>query len=309
MTLLTDATIARLQAAATWPEFVTDRYLVTGAIGRGGMGAVYLAHDQLLGRDVAIKVSNAIASETIDERLQREARILAGLEHPGIVPIHDAGRLADGRLFYVMKRVRGTTLRAFLDSVPPLGDRLRVFERICDGVALAHARGIVHRDLTPDNVMVGEFGEVLVLDWGLATGADRAGDEPGTVAGTRGFMAPEQARGATGEITARTDVFGLGAILRLLLGGAPPGEGAARVPRPLEAICAKALSADPADRYDSVRALAADVAQFRAGGAVSAYRESLLERAARFGRAYRTPILLVIGYVVMRALVAWFVGN
>jgi serine/threonine-protein kinase len=162
--MLTDAAIARLQSVATWPELPSDRYVVTEEIGRGGMGGIYLAHDELLGRDVAIKVSNAIGSAEAEARLRREARVLAALEHPGIVPVHDAGRLADGRLFYVMKRVHGTTLRAFVETAPSLGDRLRVFERICDAVAFAHARGILHRDLTPDNVMVGEFGEVLVLD-------------------------------------------------------------------------------------------------------------------------------------------------
>ena len=260
MTFLPDAAVARLQAAAIWPEFVTDRYVVTGQIGRGGMGAVYLAQDQALGRDVAIKVSNAVARDGIEERLRHEARILARLEHPGIVPVHDVGTLADGRLFYVMKRVRGTTLGAYVAAAAALGDRLKVFERICDAVAFAHAHQVVHRDLSPGNVMVGEFGEVLVLDWGLATVADGAREETGTVAGTRGFMSPEQIRGATGEITARTDVYGLGAILYLLLTNEAPAVDAplrfASTPRPLRAICEKALSVDAGERYDGVRALA-----------------------------------------------------
>ncbi|HEX6975512.1 MAG TPA: serine/threonine-protein kinase, partial [Vicinamibacterales bacterium] len=171
--MLTDAAIARLQSAAAWPEPLIGRYLVIDELGRGGMGVVYLAHDELLGRDVAIKVSNAIGSAEAEARMRREARILAELEHPGIVPVHDTGRLADGRLFYVMKRVCGTTLRAYVESGPALGERLGVFERICDAVAFAHAHGIVHRDLTPGNIMVGAFGEVLVLDWGLAAAAER----------------------------------------------------------------------------------------------------------------------------------------
>lgn len=313
MTFLSDAAIARLQGAAIWPEFVTDRYVVTGEIGRGGMGAVYLAHDQALGRDVAIKVSNAIPRAGADARLQLEARILARLEHPGIVPVHDAGRLADGRLFYVMKRVRGTTLRAYVERGPGLGERLKVFERICDAVAFAHAHQVVHRDLAPDNVMVGEFGEVLVLDWGLATMAESGGDEAGTVAGTRGFMAPEQARGATSEITPLTDVYGLGAILYLLVTGMQPEPDAplrfASTPRPLRAICLKAVAVNPGDRYQSVAALAADVARYRAGEAVEAHAENPFERAARFGRTYRTPILLVVAYIVMRAVVAWLAGR
>jgi len=316
MTFLPDATVARLQAVATWPEFVTDRYVVTGEIGRGGMGAVYLAQDELLGREVAIKVSNAIGSEGIERTLQREARILARLEHPGIIPIHDVGRLADGRLFYVMKRVRGVTLREHLGDVPSQGERLRTFERICDAIRFAHAHGVVHRDLTPDNIMVGEFGEVLVLDWGLALIPDGRRDEAARVAGTRGFMAPEQASGGGAHVTPRADVFGLGAILYVLLAEAPPPEdramlfaGVTSVARPLRAICEKALAPDPESRYDSVQSLALDVARFRAGEAVEAHRESAFDRAARFGRTYRTPILLVLAYVVMRALVAWFGGR
>ena len=315
MTFLPDAAIARLQSAATWPEFVTDRYVVVDEMGRGGMGAVYLARDEVLGREVAVKVSNAIASAGLERRLQREARILARLEHPGIVPVHDVGRLADGRLFYVMKRVRGVTLREHLRGHPVMGDRLRVFERICDAVAFAHAHDIVHRDLTPDNVMVGEFGEVLVLDWGLAKSADGDADEAGAVLGTRGFMSPEQASGTPSDVTPRTDVYGLGGILYMLLTGVPPdGDGGIRfadsayVPRPLRSICLKALADAPGDRYASVPALAADIARFRSGDKVEAHHETLVDRTARFGRAYRTPILLVLAYIVMRAVVAWFAG-
>ena len=111
---LTDAAVARLRSVATWPEFASGRYSVTEQIGRGGMGTVYLAHDTELGREVAIKVPHVAVSSTLEQRLQTEARVLARLEHPGIVPIHDVGRLADGRLFYVMKRVHGQTLRDYL---------------------------------------------------------------------------------------------------------------------------------------------------------------------------------------------------
>ena len=122
MTFLADAAIARLQAVANWPEFEDSRYTIVDEIGRGGMGAVYLARDERLGREVAIKVSNGVAGADLERRLYEEARIVAALEHPGIVPIHDCGRLADGRLFYVMTRVRGSTLSEHVRQVQSLSE-------------------------------------------------------------------------------------------------------------------------------------------------------------------------------------------
>jgi serine/threonine protein kinase len=340
MTLLTDSAVRRLKRLGTWPEFTSGRYLVVEEIGRGGMGIVYLAVDEDLGREVAIKIPNTLANPVIEQRLQVEARVLAALEHPGIVPIHDTGRLADGRLFYVMKRVKGQTLRDHLSQVTEIPERLRIFERLCEPVAFAHAHDCIHRDLKPDNVMVGAFGEIVVMDWGLVKVEGRpsavvsrsqqaaspvinqssAGDQltdrvqtsHGTVIGTRGFMAPEQARGAVGEIDARSDVFGLGAILFLLLTDdvldpdveAMPQLRGRGLARPLMAICARALAHEPRERYQSVTALADDVAAYRAGRAVAAYRETAFERVGRFGRTYRTAILLVFAYMLMRAGIA-----
>lgn len=293
MSFLADAAIARLQAVANWPEFEDARYTILDEIGRGGMGAVYLARDERLDREVAIKVSNGIPGADVERRLNEEARILAALEHPGIVPIHDAGRLADGRLFYVMKRVRGATLSGHLLALPSLSERLGIFERICDAVNFAHAHGIVHRDLKPDNVMIGPFNDVLVMDWGAAL--TRGASEPRAVLGTRGFMAPEQEQAA--ETDARADIYSLGAVLAWLAGD--------RAPRPLRAICTRAMATRPGDRYASAAALAADVARFRAGYAVDAHRESPLERLARFARTYRAAIVLILAYVLMRVLVAY----
>ena len=335
---LSDAAVTRLRALGRWPEFESGRYTVTEEIGRGGMGTVFLAVDEELGREVAIKIPNALASADLERRLRSEARVLATLEHPGIVPIHDAGRLADGRLFYVMKRVRGRTLNACLQEVRDRTERLRIFERICEPVAFAHAQGFIHRDLKPENVMVGSFGEVMVMDWGVAKAVGSLqspstvpvdsssrqsesavpvpapspiGTGDGTVIGTVGFMAPEQARGDGGAIDERADVYGLGAILFLLLTDRIPDADPTgtlrlmKVPRPLVAICDRALAAQPSARYQSVTALADEVSRYRDNRKVDAYRETVVERALRFGRTYRTAILLVLAYMVMRAAVAF----
>ncbi len=169
---LSDAAVTRLRTLGRWPEFESGRYSVTAELGRGGMGTVFLAVDEELGREVAIKIPNALGSDDLERRLRSEARVLAHLEHPGIVPIHDAGRLADGRLFYVMKRVKGQTLRDHASAALGLAERLRLFERICEPVAFAHAHGFIHRDLKPENVMVGAYGEVMVMDWGLVKAVD-----------------------------------------------------------------------------------------------------------------------------------------
>ena len=296
MTALSNAAIDRLRAVANWPEFESDRYTVTTEIGRGGMGTVYAATDALLGREVAIKVSNTVATAALEHRLAAEARVLATLEHPGIVPVHDVGRLADGRLFYVMKRVHGRTLTEYIRHHGDLAGRLKIFERICEAVAFAHARRILHRDLKPDNVMVGSFGEVMVMDWGVAKTLS-AGDEaraiptepmavarpeperttttsPGTVLGTHGFMPPEQARGEMDTLDERADVYGLGAILLALLTNREQSitpdtmasaslAGSTSIARPLRSICARALAESPADRYPSATALGEDVARYR----------------------------------------------
>ena len=292
MTALSDETVRHLQDVVGWPEFTSERYVATEELGRGGMGTVYAARDTALDRDVAIKVGNALPGAELQARLTGEARVIAQLEHPGIVPVHDYGMLADGRPFYVMKRVHGRSLQALLEARPALTELLRIFERVCEAVSFAHARGVIHRDLKPSNVMVGAFGEVMVTDWTVAAGA-------GTVLGTRGFMAPEQEAGL-GTVDARADVYSLGAMLRAVLGDAPP--------RPLRSICHRATQTDPSRRYESVELLANDIRRFRDGEAVQAHRENVLERAARIGRKYQLPIVLVLAYIVMRAVIALLAG-
>jgi serine/threonine protein kinase len=321
MTWLSDGTLDHLRRVAESPDFSGTRYELRSLLGRGGMGAVYLAGDRELGREVAVKVLDTVTPDAA-ARLRQEARILGRLEHPGIVPIHDVGTLPDGRVYYVMKRVRGQRIDAHVRAGRSIPDLLGVFERICDTVAFAHARGVIHRDLKPENIMVGEFGEVLVLDWGVAKvlhGSDPANAaadaEPGrsgpatghgTVLGTPGYMAPEQARG-DGAIDERADVFGLGAILQFMLTGLPPGsqDGSAGLPRALRAIWAKAQAPDPGERYPDVGALGRDVSRYRAGAAVEAHAEGPGERLARFARAYRVPIVLVLSYLAMRLALLW----
>jgi len=290
---LPDAAIARLRRLDDRPDFGGTRYDLLEEIGRGGMGIVFRAHDRDLDRDVAVKVT-AWQTESDAARLRREARTLASLEHAGIVPVHEAGRLPDGRVFLVMGLARGERLDAHTRRLP-LADRLRVFDRICDTVAFAHARGVIHRDLKPANIMVGTFGQVLILDWGLA-----GGSEPG---GTEGYMAPEQ---STPRPDARVDVYALGAILRDLVDvPAEPDVSIATI-RPLRSIVARATSADPGARYADATELAADVRRFTDGRAVAAHRETALERAGRLARVYRTPIVLVLTYLAVRVLLLFW---
>jgi serine/threonine protein kinase len=294
--MISEPALDRLSAMFRGPDVTGTRYELVSVLGRGGMGVVYLARDAALDREVALK----IVDRPIDDgggsprALESEARILARLEHPGIVPVHDFGELPDGRLFYAMKRVRGDRLDRWLATGRDLDQRLAVFLRVCDAVAFAHAHGVVHRDLKPENVMVGEFGEVLVLDWGVAK--ERGARDLFTAgAGTPAFMAPEQTKaGAT--IDERTDVFALGALL----------EGIAGAAAAVRAIARKAQSPEPSMRYQTVPALEAEVSRFLAGRAVEAHRERLLDRLARVGRRHRLPILLVLTYLVVRVMLLWF---
>jgi serine/threonine protein kinase len=293
---LTDRAIAHLQEVVDVPDLSGTRYVLADRIGRGGMGAVFRARDAVLDREVAVKVCAAemIAAPDV---LLAEARILAHLEHPGIVPVHDAGVLPDGGAFYVMSLVGGERLDTCITRVPALSDRLRLFDRLCDVIAFAHAHGVTHRDLKPSNVLIGPFGDVRVVDWGLAA---RAGDRAAS-GGTAGYMAPEQRLGAAG---ARVDVYALGVLLReLSLGSAPT---TAPRPKPLRSIVARATADDPDRRYESVAALAADVRRLVDGQAVLAHREGPLERIARLARTHRTSLFLVLAYLLMRLLLlAW----
>jgi len=339
---LSDKALERLREGAETPDLAGTRYRLLERVARGGMGVVYAAEDEKLQRRVALKVLDVPSSDgDLANRLIREARVLAQLEHPGIVPVHDVGTLADGRVFYTMKFVEGQRLDKFIESVSSVPDRLRLFLRICDAVAFAHARHVLHRDLKPANIMVGPFGEVLVMDWGLAKilGADsqasaQNGDPDatiferptqqsdsnettgmsvvtghGTVMGTPGYMSPEQARGDVEHLDARSDIFSLGALLRsLLTGNANPSSprGGKRLDKSLEAICSKAAAQVPSGRYASVSELALDVSRYLDGFAVGARQETLVDKTVRFYRRYRFFILLIAAYLVMRVAVLVF---
>lgn len=293
--MISDGAIGRLRAAAAWPE-LDARYEITGVAGHGGMGTVYVARDHVLDRDVAVKVLDVADQKgSRAARLQREAHILARLDHPGIVPVHDAGTLEDGRTFYLMKLVQGRRLDELMRSAVPLAARLDAFNRVLEAVAFAHAHGVVHRDLKPENIMVGGFGEVYVMDWGVAQ--DTNGDAEPVIVGTPGYMAPEQAR--ADRVDLRADIFALGALLSHLAPDAPAA---------LKAIAGKASAADPSARYQTVEALAADLSRFRSQDPVEAYRESALERMLRVYRRYELPILLLLAYVVMRFVLLVFRG-
>jgi serine/threonine protein kinase len=259
MKWLPDNAVKRLREEADLPDLSGTRYRVIQRVASGGMGTVYLTQDINLGRKVAVKVMNLHdPSGALASRMLREAQIVALLEHPSIVPIHDVGALSDGRVFYAMKLVHGSRLDQYVANIISLPDRLRVFQKVCEAVAFAHAHGVIHRDLKPENIMVGAFGEVLVMDWGVAKilqsrtsdNEDRTEDgrvtiddvdidatatlqlapipeaigdtKGGTVIGTPAYMSPEQALGKTELLDERTDVYALGAILYFLMTDRPP---------------------------------------------------------------------------------------
>jgi WD40 repeat protein len=307
------------------PEVPRGRYQLGAEVGRGGLGRVWRAHDVHLDRAVAIKELHA-DGEDARRRFVREALITARLEHPGIVAVHEAGRWPDGEPFYAMKLVRGRPLATVIDGKRKLDERLALVPTVlavADAVAYAHSERIVHRDLKPHNVLVGEFGETVVIDWGLAKDLRRGevdsfdgeprrlGASPdetvaGSVIGTPAYMPPEQAVGEPAD--ARADVYAIGAILYHVLAGVPPHTGkdldvviaAIRtgaivpvserepsVPRDLAAIVGKAMARDKAARYPTARELADDLRRFQTGQLVGAHHYTTRQRVARWLRRHR----------------------
>jgi len=316
MKWLSDNKLNHLRTIVDEPDFSSTKYTFMKELARGGMGTVYLAEDRELNRLVAIKVLNTPeATDDLRKRMIREAQIIARLEHPGIVPVHDVGTLPDGRVFYAMKFVRGSRLDEYAAQNSSLRDRLRKFQAACDAVAFAHAHGVIHRDLKPQNIMIGSFGEVLVLDWGVAKikpqmNADerrsdlrssafiRGNTSDGTIIGTQHYMSPEQARGEIDQLDERADVYSLGAVLSFLL------KDQARVSKAAEAICLKATAREKDDRYASASELSLDIGRLLDAEPVSAYRESAIERVSRWVSKNRFLVLLILAYLLMRIFFA-----
>jgi serine/threonine protein kinase len=272
---VSDPVLEHLRQVAAAPDLSGTRYELEAEIGRGGLGIVYRARDRQLERRVALKV--------LDEGVAGEAQLIARLEHPGIVPVYETGTLPDGRPFYAMKLVAGARLDEYVKGPHSLGERLRLIRRVGEAVAFAHARGVVHRDLKPQNIMVGEFGEAYVLDWGVEA-----------VAGTPGFRAPEA------RLDERSDIYSLGAVLRFVLPElAPPA---------LAAIADKAMRAMPEERYRDVWALLADIERFQDGVAVEAWSEPLWHRLRRFGARNAVLLWLLAAYAGIKFLL-WFLRS
>jgi serine/threonine protein kinase len=259
------------------------KYGIEGEIARGGMGMVLRARDPDLGRTLAVKVllGKHHGNDAAIGRFLEEAKVCGQLQHPGVPPVHEVGTLPDGRPFFAMKLVKGETLANLLDQRPhpsqELPRFLGIFEQVCQTVAFAHSRNVIHRDLKPANVMVGAFGEVQVMDWGLAklltqelpaeamgptgtstfftsrTGVSPLETQPGTVLGTPSFMPPEQARGQTTHLDARADVFSLGGILCVILTGQPPYTG-----KDMPTALRQAAEGDTADAFARLDGCGAD---------------------------------------------------
>jgi WD40 repeat protein len=305
-----------------------ERYKALGEHGRGGIGVVSRAHDHELGRDIAIK-ELLVHDRANEARFLREALITARLEHPGIVPVYEAGRWPDGTPFYAMKLVSGRSLRDLLAERTTVEQRIGLLHHViavADAIAYAHGRQIIHRDLKPANVIAGEFGETIVIDWGLAkdlTSAEEptADDGPfrnqrsqdltsaGSILGTPAYMAPEQRRGE--PVDQRADVYAIGVMLWELctVRKEPPDTAQLRrralrrtgIDQDLATIIDKALDLDPARRYPDAGPLAADLKAFKAGARIAARSYSLLARIAHWTRRHRALAALSAAAVAIAA--------
>jgi serine/threonine-protein kinase len=310
------------EATELAPPVPPPRYHVLREHREGGLGKVYVAHDEELNREVALKRLKERHADHPQSRARfvLEAEVTGGLEHPGIAPVYGLGKYPDGRPFYAMRFIRGDSLQAAITAFHraeapgrdpgqralALRDLLNRFISVCNAVAYAHSRGVLHRDLKPANVMLGPYGETLVVDWGLAKllhdeeiPTAEGGPGPlrpasltegtptqiGARIGTSAYMAPEQADGRLDQIDTRTDIYLLGGILFEILTGRPPHPGGVRstspplarsvnpmAPPALEVIAARAMSTAPSDRYATASELAQEVQRWLADEPIVAYR-------------------------------------
>ena len=337
---------------------VTDempgRYEAKEELARGGSGRILIVLDKHIGRNIAMKEllqdlnkdhskTDELQEEAIRNRFLREARVTGGLEHPSIVPVYEIGRHADGSFYYTMRLVKGTTMLNAIKKCANVFQRLELlphFLNVCNAVAYAHSKGVINRDLKPSNVMIGEFGETVVLDWGLAKMKD-SNEETifvrqisggvgetviGQAIGTPSYMPPEQAEGKIGDIDEISDIYSLGAMLYQILTGRPPVSGksldeiinkvlteeienAAKkekdAPRELAAIAAKALSKDKNDRYTSVGDMIDDLTAYMSGRKVGVYHYSVFESLEFVASRHKTAFisaLVIIAIAVFAAV-------
>jgi serine/threonine-protein kinase len=342
----------------------TIRYRILRPHAKGGLGQVFVAQDEEVQREVALKEIQGEHADNPESRARflQEATITGALEHPGIVPVYGLGTYADGRPFYAMRFIRGDSLNDAIrrfhkadEAERDPGQRalelhqlLKRFIDVCNAVAYAHSRGVLHRDLKPGNVMLGKYGETLVVDWGLAkpmgapethpvTGelpvrpsTNTSDTLPGMAVGTPQFMSPEQAAGRLDQLGPASDVYSLGATLFALLTGKTPFEGRIDigellrrvqrgefppprqvkrdVPPALEAICLKAMRVQPQDRYSSAGELARDIERWLADELVSAYQAPLGERLRRWARIHK-PLVAASVALLLTALITLAVST
>ena len=322
------------------------QYAIAGELAHGGIGRILRARDLRLDRPVAIKEMISPQREA-EPRFISEALITARLQHPAIVPVYEAGRWPGGEPFYAMKLVSGRSLADIISELKTLEERLALLPHVlavAEAMAYAHSERIIHRDLKPANVLVGDFGETVVIDWGLAKDLSRAEEPPppeapaaplpsadggltrmGTVLGTPAYMPPEQAAGQ--PVDERADVYALGAILYHLLAGSRPYEGNSSeqvlhrvvngpppplaqrqtcIPGDLLAIVSKAMARQPSERYPTARAMAEDLRRFQTGQIVRAHEYSPLELVRRFVERYRAAVTVAAVFLaLLAALVVW----
>ncbi len=334
------------------------RYTIKGEKGRGGLGRILLAFDSHLGRDIAMKEllisgsgdqtgKDTPISETakLVVRFLTEARITGRLEHPSIVPVYEIGKHQDGSIYYTMKLVKGRTLTDKLKGEKDYEGRIKYlmnFIDLCNAIGYAHSRGVIHRDIKPQNIMIGEFGETVVLDWGLAKIKGKTGEKDsrfskevemfkdiinnktldGGILGTPVYMPPEQAEGLINEIDEKSDIYSLGTVLFEILTGHPPFSGETVyevlgnvingdfpeikdkfIPPELISICRKAMNKEKKERYDSALDLADDISKFISGSLVSAYSYNPWERLKKFIKKNKSVVITgMLGFIGVVAI-------